>query len=196
MKDIEFVILDIDGTILNNKRLYRWIVEKTINPNSILYQIYLNTWEGKTPKILRIFLQKISEITDGNKVKKIRGVTAFLKLLHKEGIRIFGSTRSDNRKTEKRLREQKVFKFFDVLKGREINKIEHIPYFANLMGRDLEDFSKHAIYIGDEPGDINIAKRFKIKPIIVTNTFSQNELVKFNIEKNLIVKRIREAIKK
>jgi phosphoglycolate phosphatase-like HAD superfamily hydrolase len=153
--------------------------------------------EGKIlPKIIKKWLYELTELTERNEVKKFRGVTTFLRSLNKKRIKVFGSTRSNLEKTKRRLEEQKILKFFEILAGNEVEKIKHIPYFAEYLNMEVKEFSKQALYIGDEPGDIYIAKKSEIPSIIITSTFTEKELERLKIERVAIVKKIKEAVKK
>ncbi len=197
MKDIKFIICDIDGTILDSKKFFRNFQRKIIVSNPFFSQIYLKVLEGKIlPKIIKKWLYELTELTERNEVKKFRGVTTFLRSLNKKRIKVFGSTRSNLEKTKRRLEEQKILKFFEILAGNEVEKIKHIPYFAEYLNMEVKEFSKQALYIGDEPGDIYIAKKSEIPSIIITSTFTEKELERLKIERVAIVKKIKEAVKK
>jgi len=197
LKDIKFIICDIDGTILDSKKFFRNFQRKIIVSNPFFSQIYLKVLEGKIlPKIIKKWLYELTELTERNEVKKFRGVTTFLKSLNKKRIKVFGSTRSNLEKTKRRLEEQKILKFFEILAGNEVEKIKHIPYFAEYLNMEVKEFSKQALYIGDEPGDIYIAKKSEIPSIIITSTFTEKELERLKIERVAIVKKIKEAVKK
>jgi HAD superfamily hydrolase (TIGR01549 family) len=197
LKDIKFIICDIDGTILDSKKFFRNFQRKIIVSNPFFSQIYLKVLEGKIlPKIIKKWLYELTELTERNEVKKFRGVTTFLRSLNKKRIKVFGSTRSNLEKTKRRLEEQKILKFFEILAGNEVEKIKHIPYFAEYLNMEVKEFSKQALYIGDEPGDIYIAKKSEIPSIIITSTFTEKELERLKIERVAIVKKIKEAVKK
>jgi phosphoglycolate phosphatase-like HAD superfamily hydrolase len=186
----EFAVLDIDGTILDSKKMCRKIV-KIISFNQFLYHLYLKSFEktfvSQTICNISNFLEK--------KPKKFIGTQKFLKTLKENNMKIFGSTRSNIKNIKRILKEEKILNFFHAIKGNEMSKINHIPYFAELLKINLEEFCQKAIYIGDEPADAYIAKKMNILPIIITNTYTKKELEKIQEREVLIVKELKEAIK-
>lgn len=194
MKDIKFVVLDVDGTIIDSKKTCRKIIKKIISPHSFFYYLYLKSFEGKLVPSIEKVIYKMIDLTE-RRAKKFRGVSSFLKSLQDKNVKVFGSTRSSVKNIKKMLEEERILRFFYLIKGCELIKIKHIPYFAESLEMDLEDFCQQAIYVGDEPGDAHLAKKLNVTSALITNTFTEDQLKKFNT-KGEIVKKLKELVKK
>ena len=117
LKKIKRIILDIDRTVLDNKDLYGWMLERVLNnPNSFLSKFYFASLKEvcsssksglreKLDNLVCIFFQGI----DFKRPRTFKRAKEFLYLLRKDGVKIFGSTRSDNLRTKRALEKVGVF---------------------------------------------------------------------------------------
>ena len=198
---VRSVILDIDGSVFDSKKIYRKILKRALNsgPDSFLNQFYFSTLEENRSKsilglrerldnLIYVFFEQI----DVRKPKMFKGVREFLEKLNESNIKIFASTGSTIGKAAKMMKKADISQFFELILGREIPKVKHISFFAKYLNMSVREFSRQAIYIGDEPIDMILAKRFGIYGIGITNTFSSQLLEKFGAEK--IVNNFKELI--
>lgn len=192
LKDSRFVIVDIDGTLFDSEKRYRKILRKVLNsnPNSFLSQFYFATLEGNRPGSIFGLREKLNNLTyvffekiDTKRPELFRGAREFLEKLREDEIKIFASTGSTIKRAERMMKGAKIFSFFELVLGRELPKAKHISIFANHLGLSIAKFSFNALYLGDEPIDMILAKRFGIYRIGITNTFDAEMLKKFGAEK-------------
>lgn len=195
MKKVEFVIFDIDRTLLNNKEIYGWILKRVLNsnPNSFFSKFYFTSLKEnclsskiglreKLDNLVYNFFQGI----DLKRPKMFKGAKEFLYLLREDGVKIFGSTRSDNLRTKRALEKVGVFDFFELILGREFPKAKHISIFANYVGMSLARFSFKTFLIGDELGDMILGKGSKLLEVIgFTSTLNAELLVKYGADKTV-----------
>ncbi len=189
LDEIESVILDIDGTLVNSKEFYRRTLKKVLNSNYNFFfrRFYLAILkEEHYQKLVLALWEKLNiliyEIFD--KLEKspplFRGVRQFLEKLSENEVKVFASTAgSKSLKVEQKLEKLGILDFFEKVLGREVAKAEHAYLFARYLNMDVREFSRHAIYIGDELMDMILAKKFGIYGIGITNTFSDRMLREF-----------------
>ncbi len=195
MKKVKFLIFDIDRTLLNNKDVYGWILERVLNsnPNSFLSKLYFTSLKEdcsssksrlreKLDNLVYIFFQGI----DFKRPKMFKRAKEFLGLLRKDGVKIFGSTCSDNLRTKRVLGKVGIFDFFELILGREFPKVKHIPIFANYVGMSLARFSFNTFLVGDEIRDMILGKQFNLSEVIgFTNTHDAKLLVKYGADRTV-----------
>lgn len=189
----KFVVLDIDGTLINSKKFYRRTLKKVLNSNHNFFfrQFYLAILkEEHCQKLVLALWEKLNiliyEIFD--KLEKspplFRGVRQFLEKLSENEVKVFASTAgSKSLKVKQKLEKLEILDFFEKVLGREIAKAEHTYLFAKYLNMDVREFSRHAIYVGDEPMDMILAKKFGIYGIGITNTFSDRMLREFGAKR-------------
>jgi phosphoglycolate phosphatase-like HAD superfamily hydrolase len=198
---VSSVILDLDGTIFDSKKVYRKVLKRALNSSSdsFLSQFYFSTLEENCSKSILGLREKLDNLIyvffeqiDVQKPKMFKGAKEFLEKLNESNIKIFASTGSTIGKAERMMKKADIFKFFELVLGREIPKVKHICFFAKHLNMGVREFSHQAIYIGDEPMDMILAKRFGIYGIGITNTCSSQLLKKFGAEK--IINNFKELI--
>ena len=172
----EFAVFDIEGTLLNNKKLYRKIRKELfdLKIHSLLSRLYFKVFRGscKVDGLIYDFFEGIDE----KNPKLFNGVRPVLENFSERRIKLFASTGSKVLKAKEKLEQAGILGFFELVLGREIPKAGHIPLFACHLRVTLEEFSSKAVYIGDEPKDMFLAKRFGLYAIGVTNTVSERIL--------------------
>ena len=192
MLNFRFAIIDVDGTIFDNKKVYRKILKRVLNSNSdsFLSQFYFASLEGSRPGSIFWLRKKLNNLTyaffekiDIKRPKIFKGARKFLEKLNESNIKIFASTGSTIERIKRMMKRAKIFSFFELILGREILKAEHICLFAKHLNMDVSEFSRQVIYIGDEPTDMILAKKFGAYGIGITNTFSSRLLREFGAKK-------------
>jgi len=198
--NFKFVILDVDGTIFDSKKKYRKILKwmSDLGFNFLLNRFYSSMLDNNYSKSLYILKKKIYNLIyifferiNIEKPRTFKGVKTFLKELKRKKIKIFASTNSSVIDTEEKMKQSDIFKFFELILGRESYKVNHISLFAKYLNIDLKEFCSQAIYIGDGPIDIMLAKRNGIYSIGITNTIG-NKLLK-ELGANKIIDKITKA---
>ena len=178
------------------RKILRWILKS--NLNFLLNQFYFNELKENHSKLTYKLKKKIDNLMcvffekiDIQTPEIFQEMRTFLKRLNQRKIKIFASTNSSVIKTEEKMKQTDILKFFELVLGRESSKINHVSLFAKHLNMDLKEFCDKTIYVGDEPIDILLAKKNKIYSIGVTNTIGNELLKKFGPDK--IVKNIIKA---
>jgi len=206
--DFEFGIFDIDGTIIDSMTTYEEIFATVLNkktgiPKEEAKRFYQETAgiviRKQFEQILALFKKSadVSEMAElffekaGKKrFKAFPGAKKLLENLHKGGIKLFGTSGSRNQDLDKKLKDNGLLIYFDLIMGSsEISKgIEHIKIFADFCNIPLEKFAKKAFLIGDGPPDMRIAKEAGIYAIGVSTTVDAKMLLQ--ADANEVVKKI------
>lgn len=196
VKNFSYIILDVDGTIFDSKKFYRRCL------NIILYFLdgldvkdsfrldfagypffrYQKSFSPIPPlwkRILDRIALEVMEFTDNNNPRVFPKVKETLGELYNNRIILLASTASKTCKTEKKLEKEDLRKFFTLVLGSDkVPKIDHIPYFAKHCHCQLNDFVSQAVYVGDTPIDMLLAKKYGIQSIGIANTVKPEMLNK------------------
>lgn len=192
LKNFRFAIFDVDGTLFDSEKRYRQILRRVLNstPNSFLSQLYFSSLEESRSGSIFGLRKKLNNLTyaffeaiDSKRPKLFKGAREFLEKLSEDNIKIFASSGSTIERTERMMKRAGILKFFELVLGREIPKARHIPIFAKHLKMNLAKFSFDAFYLGDEPGDMVVAKRLGVYGIGINNTFNAELLRKFGAKK-------------
>ena len=182
LENFKFAVFDVDGTLIDSKRFYRGILQILLKIGfDFLNRCYHNSFEENQGKFI-LRLKKIIDTLIYDSLERIDiqqpqlfgGARKVLEKLNQKQIKIFGTTGS--RKAKERLAQVGTLEFFELVLDRKIPKAKHILLFAEHLGISLEEFSCKAVCIGDEPGDMLLAKRFGLYPVGITNTVSDKIL--------------------
>lgn len=176
LKDFRFAVFDVDGTLLDTKKFYRWMLKRVLERESIralkennhsLFGIRKKT----IAPILYLFFERLDR-----RPRLFNRVPEVLEVLFEKQIKMFATTKSKSENIKKKLNQTGILGFFEMLAGREIPKSKHIPLFAKHANKSLRDFCSQAFYVGDEPEDMIIGARYGLHRIGITNTLSSEML--------------------
>ena len=207
-----FVITDVDGTIVDRIPGYTKIFADLVSEYGVsendARHLFLST--GGTP----LDQQLVEVLTlHGHSVssEKIRALVALfferarvleaplfpgaaevLEQIKSKELRLCATSGSNTEELETIFALHKLP--YDVVLGS--NKIKkgdaHIAYFANHFVLQLREFCQQAIYVGDGPMDMIIARQNNIVAVGVTTTVNADALIKAGA--NYIIHDIREVI--
>ena len=199
MKKFRFAVLDFNGTLVDDTKLYRFLIGKFLFSNPFLFKFYFSILKKDTPDLQGFLKREFKNLTyffsEAIEIKEpeiFKGVRNFLTELRQKGIRIFLTTRSSRERTEKILKENGIFYFFELILSGEIPKREHIDILKGYTGLTSKQFSNCAFYLGDEPIDMCLAKEHSVLAIGITNTFDAKTLEKYGAE--ITIKDLTELI--
>lgn len=203
LKNIDFVIFDCDGVILDSNQIKTEAFNKTLSayPKNKVdeFIIYHKKYGGISRKIkFEYFFFKILKLKDVKLITKslkvfkkyvfqklvlakfIKGVLKFIKILKKNKTKIFivsGSLQSELREIFKKKNKDILF---DEILGTPKNKIENINYLKKKYNLNL----KKGLFFGDSKTDWLAARTFNIKFIFVREKSEWFDIQKsFNIKK-------------
>jgi len=99
--------------------------------------------------------------------------------LNKRNCHLFASSGNYTKKVVFLLEKTGIANYFTLILGAEnIQKTEHIPYFASLVGLPLEEFSRKSLFFGDMISDIIIGQRYGIYTVGVNYSIKMQSLLK------------------
>ncbi len=210
-KNLRYIIFDVDGTIFDSKKLYRYLLSAifqfldtvgTKNKKDSLsaqlagyplywYQVPFSFSEK--PLLIKRMLDRAAleflEITDLGQPKAYSGVKETLKTFYDNGITLLASTGSKTHKTCKRLETADIFNYFTLVIGSDmLPKIDHIPYFMECY----DDFIDQAIYVGDTPVDVYLANKYGVQSIGIANTVKPEMLIKSGTD--VVIENLKELL--
>jgi len=183
LKKFRFAVLDFNGTLVDDTKLYRFLIGKFLFSNPFLFKFYFSILKKDTPG-LQGFLKRgfknltysFSEAIEVKEPEIFKGVKSFLTELRQKGMRIFLTTRSSKTRVEKILKENELFYFFELILSGEIPKREHIHILKRYTGLIARQFSDCTFCLGDEPIDMRLAEKHSIFTVGITNTFNAQVL--------------------
>jgi len=193
-------ILDVDGTLVDNRKLYRWLLAKilplgfSVNGTDLYLPtggLPLPSWAKflqPIPGLTRFVLVaergilKLADLLDLSRPKLFEGTEEVLSQLSQKGIKLFATSGSKTQKATRRLEKAGILSFFTAMAGSEMPKREHIPYFASQVDLPLQDFAKQAFLISDGPVDLHLAVRYGVYPVGVAQTLEPSLLLKQGAE--------------
>ena len=197
----EYGIFDTDGTLLDDRKLYRWILPKILSLGFSVKdaELYLPTGGLPLPRWAKFLQQipgltqfvlatergilKLADLLNASRPKLFEGTEEALSQLSQKGIKLFVTTGSKTTKATWYLERAGILIFFTVIAGSEMPKREHIPYFASRVGLSLEEFAKKAFLVSDGPVNLALASKYGIYPVGITNTLNSQFLSKNGAQK-------------
>lgn len=132
----------------------------------------LNT--RKVPEMTEEFFR----LVDREKYFLYPGVKEVLESFRAKDCKIFISSASKTGPMIKRIYDMEILPYVDFLVGADIypKSPRHLELLAKKEEISLQDFARQAIYFGDGPGDMKIAKSSGLYAIGVAQTVSANLL--------------------
>jgi len=180
--------LESVGIVLEPEDERKKILEKWGKGYKIQIEYLLNQHQDLIPKALESYEKcYYSPLFEAN-IKLIKGAdTSLQKLSEKYNLAIASGMMTKT--LEKYLNQFNIKKHFKyVLSSDEIKNPEDkkpSPFMLNMVLKHFQEHNKNAVYIGDGPGDVEMAVNAEIEPIVVlTGHLSEEET------KNLGVKKI------
>ena len=121
-------------------------------------------------------------------------VEELLKSFKAKGYKVFITSGSTTGAMIKRIYELGILPNIDFLLGFDIYKKsqKHMEILAEKERISLEEFSRHAVYFGDGPGDMRIAKSSGLYSIGIAQTVSTDALK--NAGADLVLIKIGDAM--
>lgn len=204
----KYGIFDIDGTLIDCRKIYRFILPKILSLSLTNSELYLPTagfpipsWAKilrKIPGLKNVVLQaerlilKGADLLDLFPPRLFEGTKEVLFQFKKRGLKLFISTGSKTQRTIDRLRDLGILEFFTLIIGSELPKKEHFKVFAQRVNLPFEEFVREAFLVSDSPIDLSLAIKNGIYPIGISNTFKKEYLLKAGAKK--VISNLRELI--
>lgn len=214
----KYAVMDVDGTIFDTMPVYEKIFAKILYekckiPKEKSMYFYKNSAGMPVLEQFKEVLKNYS--CDVNLAFEMRkelfkyteaDVPLFpqafesIKFLSvKRTLSLFASSGTQSFVLDERFKKAKIFDYFQMILGSEVipKSAIHIEIFARVVKLPRKDFSARAIYIGDGPTDMKIAKECGIRAIGVATTVSAEKLREFGADaviKELNVPELREVL--
>ena len=186
IKNIEFVIFDCDGVILDSNQIKTKAFNKALvdqPKKKVTKFIAFHKKNGGISRKIKFeyFFYEILKLKNKNLIDKslkrfkeylvpklvssryIKGVLRFIKTLKKKNIKIFIVSGSLQLELRKVFRKKKKDALFNEILGTPNDKIENINYLKKKYDLNF----KKGIFFGDSKADWKAAKKFNIKFIFV-----------------------------
>lgn len=178
---IKGILLDLDGTLLDN--------------NKIIYEVYMNIFKEKGIPLINfnefreayttdfwkflkrfnlydksinvIWLNNYDKFRD--KISPFPGALEFLNKIREDGFKIGLVTGGSKSRVIKDLRKRDLHRHFDIIiTGDDTDKIKPDPTCLKIAIEKLGLSANEVVYIGDMDGDILAAKKLGIKALGVS----------------------------
>jgi len=210
----EHVITDVDGVILNRMPMYGEVFSSLLSANFGLdsgeaKNFFFSTAGSPLKDQLSGFLEKCSlDFTDFD-INRL--VSEFFSKTKRHPVLLFPNIHPVIREIREKCKTLSVTSGsntaelisifneqrlpYDIILGSdEIEKSrEHIKKFAKYFATSLSQYCRTALYIGDGPVDMEIAKKCGIYAVGITTTVSREEL--FAAGADNVIDRIEEVLK-
>ena len=208
LKNLDFVILDCDGVILDSNKIKTDAFRETLHKYSTKHVNKLINYHKKNGGISRkikfeYFFKKILKV-DNNLIinhslklfesialkklinaKYIKGVKKFIKALNKNNIKIFIVSGAIQKELRRIFFLKKYDQQFELILGTPKTKDEHVKNIIKKYSLNV----KKGIFFGDSKIDYLVAKKYKIEFIFVsekTEWTDFKKLKKVNIINNFL----------
>jgi phosphoglycolate phosphatase-like HAD superfamily hydrolase len=194
---VKYLITDVDGTLFENESLYEEIFSNLLfkkckipKEESISYYRNSNGMPvdrqfkemlckfGKETGLVDELVKEFFQEADNFLPPLIPGVKRTLALLKRKSILIFASSGNKSDILDSRFKKRRIFKYFTMILGSEVipKSPVHIEIFSRCAKISRTEFVKYALYVGDGPTDMKIAKECGIKAIGIANGLMEETL--------------------
>lgn len=195
--NLKYVVTDLNGTLIDAMPTYTRVfcdilkrragldtpdiaaysVSATGTPWDEQFQTVLERYEkpkDSAPQMMDEFCSLVAE----EKYQLYTGVEELLRKFRERGCKILVTSGSGTGAMIKRTYEMGILPYVDFILGFDVYKKspKHLAMLAEKEGMTMEEFSRCAIYFGDGPGDMRIAKECGLFAIGVAQTVSAEEL--------------------
>lgn len=198
LKTKKFVICDVDGTIFDRMPFYTEVFADICVRYGVVKDLARKIYIATAGDVIFLQFQKVFEhagLTSTPEIiqqcgqdfwtgAKAAPVVLFpkaretLQKIYEMGLTLFASSGSRTDELTKLFKENGLPPFELVLGSEELPKGDrHIHAFAKRMNLSVQEFSHSAVFIGDGPSDMRLAKKFGILGIGVTTTTTREVLL-------------------
>lgn len=212
LKNFDFVVFDVDGTLVNNMPLIHQVFaeilkkelgisrEKSIKfldsrtglPIQRIFKEILAIYhkDKNTKKITDLFLRKVREGTS----PPFEGAKSVLRELRKN-LQIFSISGNSTENIKISLKKASLINYFDLVLGSEKfpKGKKHIEIFAKKVGLSFREFTSRTFLVGDGARDMAIAYKYGIYAIGIANTVSATKLYDSGADE--VINNLEELIK-
>lgn len=213
-KPIKYIVTDLNGTLIDAMPTYTRVFCDILkrragleSPEIAKYSIAATgtPWDEqfaavldmhKQPKgVVPEMMNEFCDLVNSERYVLYPKVKTFLKFFKSRGCKVFVTSGSATGAMIKRIYEMGLLPYFDFVLGFDIYKKgpRHLEMLAKKEGMTMEQFAKCAIYFGDGPGDMKIAKECGLFAIGVAQTVSAETLK--NAGADMVIERIGDALK-
>ena len=197
MEKLKYIVTDLNGTLVDAMPIYTRIFCDILkrradidSPEVAEYSVSATgtPWDEQFAHVLaehqrssaeaRGLMDEFCDMVGREKYVLYPGVEELLKKFKGRGYKIFITSGSGTGAMIKRIYELGIYSYIDFLLGYDVYKKspKHIEMLAEVEGLSLQDFAKQAIYFGDGPGDMEIAKKCGLFAVGVAQTVDAERL--------------------
>jgi phosphoglycolate phosphatase len=213
MTKIKYIVTDLNGTLVDAMPTYTRVFSDILrrragleSPEIAEYSAAATgtPWDEQFAHVLEQYhkpvqaapqmVSEFCELVNQEKYQLYPGAAELLKKFKGEGRKILITSGSGTGAMIKRIYELGIFCEVDYIIGFDIFKKgpKHVMMLAEREGLGLETFARDAVYFGDGPGDMRIAKECWLYAIGVAQTVPGEKLQQAGAD--LVLEKIREAL--
>jgi phosphoglycolate phosphatase len=213
MPKINYIVTDLNGTLVDAMSAYTRIFGEVVkkhtgvdSPKIAAYSVNATgtPWDEQFAHVLETYqksreeapqmMSEFCELVNREKYALYPGAAELLRKYKREGRKIFITSGSNTGAMIKRIYELGIFPQVDYLLGFDIYKKgpKHIMMLAEKEGLTLDQFARQAVYFGDGPGDMLIAKECWLYAIGVAQTVGADKLQTAGADR--VIERIGQAL--
>ncbi len=191
LKDKKFIICDVDGTIFDRMPYYTNVFAEICAQNGVPKDLARDIYIATAGDVIFLQFEKAFEKAGVSRSAEViqecghafwtevkeapvvlfPGARETLETLREKGLLLFASSGSTTKELIAAFKKHNLPPFELILGSEELPKgSEHIHAFAQKVNLPIQKFAELAIFVGDGPSDMRLAKQFGILGIGVTTT--------------------------
>ncbi len=211
--EIKYIVTDLNGTLIDAMPAYTRIFSDILrrragldSPEIAKYSANAagTPWDEQFAAVLEKnhlpkdaaaqMVDEFCSLADKEKYSLYPGAEDLLKFFREKGYKVYATSASGTGTMIRRIYEMGILPYVDFLLGFDVCKKspKHIVMLAEKERLPLGDFTSHAVYFGDGPGDMRLAQAVGIFAVAVAQTVGRDRLLEAGAD--LVIDRIGEAL--
>lgn len=212
-KPIKYAVSDLNGTLIDAMLTYTRVFSDILRkrkgfPREEVSEFSIHSagtpWDEQFSAVLEKYhqpkdevpemMQEFCELVNSERYSLYPKVEELLQDFKKKGWKVFITSGSATGPMIKRIYEMGIFPHIDFILGFDVYKKspKHLEMLAEKEGLALPDFASQAIYFGDGPGDMVLAKSCGLYTIGVAQTLEEKFLLEAGAD--MVLAKIGDAL--
>ena len=212
-KPIKYAVSDLNGTLIDAMptytRVFSGILKKRKGlPEEEVSEFSIRSagtpWDEQFSAVLKRYgqpqdevpemMNEFCELVNNERYSLYPKAEELLKSFKEKGWKVFITSGSATGPVIRRFYEMGIFSYIDFVLGFDIYKKgpKHLEMLAEKEGLPMPEFAEQAIYFGDGPGDMILAKSCGLYTVGVAQTLEEKFLLQAGADK--VIAKIGDAL--